>query len=84
MILYLLRTLERNLHRPNTGESGKFRHTEFAAVPEGQAQKLIAKGFRSVDRDQYVQAVNSHVAFETSLKTATDEYKRTAPKRSQL
>ena len=82
MILYLLRTLERNLHRPNTGAFRNRPHTEFAAVPEGQAQKLIAKGFRSVDRDQYVQAVNSHVGFETSLKTATDEYKRTAPKRS--
>jgi len=82
MILYLLRTLERNLHRPNTGAFRNRSHTEFAAVPEGQAQKLMAKGFRSVDRDQYVQAVNTHVAFETSLKNPTDDYKRTAPKRS--
>lgn len=82
MILYLLRTLERNLHRPNTGAFRNRSHTEFAAVPEGQAQKLIAKGFKSVDRDQYVQAVNTHVAFETSLKNPTDDYKRTAPKRS--
>ena len=82
MILYLLKTLERNLHRPNTGAFRNRSHTEFAAVPEGQAQKLIAKGYKSVDRNQYVQAVNDNMAFETSLKTATDEFKRDNPKRS--
>jgi len=82
MILYLLKTLERNIHRPNTGAFRDRPHTKFAAVPESQAQKLIDKGYSSVDRDQYVQAVNDNIAFETSLKNPTDDFKRDNPKRS--